>query len=100
MTRIRNANAISLEKLLVPYTKMNFGILKILKYEGFIDSFDIISKDSFPSLISIDLKFKKGLSQKPYITFLKRVSRPGLRVYVNSSNVMKIWGGIGIAVFV
>lgn len=103
LTRIRNANLVGLEKVLVPYTNVNFDIIRILKDEGFIDSFDRVKGEKLKSskldFISINLKFKKGLKQKPYISFLKRVSKPGLRVYVNSHNIPKVWGGIGIAVF-
>nr|YP_009541129.1 ribosomal protein S8 [Lepocinclis steinii]AYQ93617.1 ribosomal protein S8 [Lepocinclis steinii] len=102
LTRIRNANLVGLEKVLVPYTNVNFDIIKILKDEGFIDSFDRVKEEKPNSskldFISINLKFKKGLKQKPYISFMKRVSKPGLRVYVNSHNIPKVWGGIGIAV--
>ena len=103
LSRIRNANSAGLDKTFVPFTKVNFRILQILKDEGFIDSFDIVKKDGFSSnnqnLISVALKFKKGIRQRPYISFLKRVSKPGLRVYVNSDNLPTVWGGIGVAVF-
>lgn len=103
LTRIRNANLVSSEKVLVPYTKVNSEIAKILKDEGFIESFEQTfntkssNSNSFP-FICIVLKFKKGLRQKPYISFIKRISKPGLRSYVNANNIPKVWGGIGVAV--
>nr|YP_009538748.1 ribosomal protein S8 [Lepocinclis ovum]AYQ93739.1 ribosomal protein S8 [Lepocinclis ovum] len=105
LSRIRNANIAGLEKTYVLYTKINFSIIKILKEEGFIDSFEKVDGDSIlnkyfhSDIISVNLKFKKGVRQKPYISFLKRISKPGLRVYVNSNNIPQVWGGIGIAVF-
>lgn len=99
LCRIRNANTVGLEKTLVPYTNVNMEIVKILKDEGFIDSFEESTKNSVSDFICINLKFKKGLRQRPYISFIKRISKPGLRVYVNSNNIPKVWGGIGIAVF-
>lgn len=103
LTRIRNANLAGLEKVLIPYTKINLEIVKILKDEGFIDSFEksfnatSVSSKDFP-YICVTLKFKKGLRQRPYISFIKRVSKPGLRSYVNAGNIPKVWGGIGVAV--
>lgn len=103
LTRIRNANLVSSEKVLVPYTKVNSEIARILKDEGFIESFEQTfntkssNSNSFP-FICIVLKFKKGLRQKPYISFIKRISKPGLRSYVNANNIPKVWGGIGVAV--
>ena len=94
LSRIRNANLAGFEKVSVPFTKINFCIAKILKEEGFVDSFDC-----FDNLIFIKLKFKKGSKRKSYISFIKRVSKPGLRVYVNVNNIPKILGGIGVAIF-
>jgi len=93
LSRIRNANLVGFEKVYVPYTRINLSIVKILKQEGFIDSFEDNS-----DFISIKLKFKKGLKTKPYISFIRRVSKPGLRVYVNVNNIPKVLGGIGIAI--
>ena len=103
LCRIRNSSSVGLDKVYIPYTKVNLGILHILKNEGFIDSFEKFDENKSASLtpngILVTLKFKKGLVQKPYISFLKRVSKPGLRVYVNSHNIPTVWGGIGIAIF-
>nr|YP_010700391.1 ribosomal protein S8 [Phacus arnoldii]WCH63569.1 ribosomal protein S8 [Phacus arnoldii] len=96
LTRIRNANLIKSSKVLVPRTELTLSIANILKEEGFIDSFE-----SSPNLdnrfFSILLKYK-GLNNKPYITCLKRISKPGLRVYINFSNIPQVLGGIGIAI--
>lgn len=95
LSRIRNANLVGHERVHVPYTKINLSISRILRDEGFIEAFENLY-DS----ISIKLKFKKGLKNEPYISFIKRVSKPGLRVYVNVNNIPKVLGGIGIAVFI
>lgn len=94
LTRIRNANVIGLEKVLVPKTKINLAILKILREEGFIDFFEDSLLDV--GFLSVGLKVRKT---GPYISFLKRISKPGLRVYVNSEQIPRVWGGIGIAIF-
>lgn len=76
-----------------------------MKQEGFIDQYEnlnennILSNSSFVKYISITLKYK-GTKQKPYISGLKRISKPGFRVYVNYKKVPKILGGIGVSVFV
>lgn len=104
LTRIRNAIQIKSEIVYVPKTNMNLAITKILLEEGFIDSFEecsrIFNSDSTISnkFVRIGLKYK-GVKQLPYITSFKRVSRPGLRVYVGNSKVNRVLGGIGISVF-
>jgi small subunit ribosomal protein S8 len=85
-------------------TKLNLNIAKILKDEGFIESFEE-SGQSYPvqdgnsvrKYITIKLKYKEK-KQVPYITELKRISKPGLRVYVSYKEIPKILGGIGLAV--
>jgi small subunit ribosomal protein S8 len=97
LTRIRNASLIKSRIVLIRKTLLNLNICKILKEEGFIEYYELLNdKDS--QCISISLKYK-GTKQKPYITGLKRVSKPGFRVYVDHKNVPKILGGIGTTVF-
>nr|YP_010700466.1 ribosomal protein S8 [Strombomonas costata]WCH63605.1 ribosomal protein S8 [Strombomonas costata] len=103
LTRIRNSNLVKASKVNVIRTNLNYNVASILKKEGFIESFEesgdmIMSEKGFTrKYISITLKYK-GIKQKPYITDLKRISKSGLRVYVNKENVPKVLGGIGIAV--
>lgn len=103
ITRIRNANLQKSRKVNIPLTNLTLSIAEILKQEGFIESFrecgDFLIKDKNISCkyISLNLKYK-GVKQKPYITSIKRVSKPGLRLYVNQNNVPKVLGGIGVAV--
>lgn len=103
LTRIRNAIQVKSEVVYIPKSNMTLSISKILLEEGFISSFEecnkIFVKQGFnPSFIRIVLKYK-GFGHQNYITSFKRVSKPGLRVYVSSSKVNTVLGGIGVAVF-
>lgn len=98
LTRIRNANLVKLPKVFVLQTELTIAICKILKDEGFIDTFETGFIVDNNLNICITLKFKNS-KQKPYITSLKRISRPGIRVYTKVSNIPKVLGGIGIVVF-
>nr|YP_006234194.1 ribosomal protein S8 [Eutreptiella gymnastica]CCE26481.1 ribosomal protein S8 [Eutreptiella gymnastica] len=102
ITRIRNANCVKAEGVLVLRTKLTVSIVKILKEEGFIDHLEEVDipvkhQKVANKYLLLSLKYK-GVKQKPYITALKRISKPGLRVYVSKSNIPKVLGGIGIAV--
>lgn len=104
ITRIRNAVLIKSRTVIIRKTLLTTNICRVLKEEGFIDHFEslkgnnIFGKESFIKYISISLKYK-GNKQKPYISGLKRISKPGFRVYVNYKNVPKVLGGIGVSVF-
>lgn len=103
LTRIRNATAIKSSTVNILRTNLTYNIALILKNEGFIESFeecgDIFFKQEgfVHKYISITLKYK-GVKQKPYITGLKLISKPGLRVYVGQNNIPKVLGGIGVAI--
>jgi len=104
LTRLRNGLLIKSRKVDIVRTNLTFEIVKILQKEGFIESFYgcgnvyLTDKGFVDQYIRIILKYK-GLKQKSYITSLKRISKPGFRVYVNKRNIPKVLGGIGIAVF-
>lgn len=104
LTRIRNANMRKSRTVIVRRTKLTLSIADILKKEGFIESFEetgdviLVEDGFFRKDILINLKYS-GLKQKPYITHLRRISKPGLRVYVNKKNIPRVLGGIGVAVF-
>lgn len=85
--------------MFVLQTDLTISISSILKQEGFINSFekDFVINNKY--YLCLSLKFK-GLGQKPYISVLKRVSKPGLRFYSRVSKIPKILGGIGTSVFV
>jgi small subunit ribosomal protein S8 len=93
LTRIRNAMLIKTEKVDIPASKMKVEVAKILKEEGFIKSYKII-KDKRQGILRITLKYVDG---SPMITGLKRVSKPGRRVYVGKHEIPKAMGGVGIA---
>jgi len=95
LTRIRNANMVRHEKVEVPASKMKKEIAEILKREGFIRDAEYI-EDNKQGIIRVFLKY--GSNNERVITGLKRISKPGLRVYTKSSEVPKVLGGLGIAI--
>lgn len=104
LTRIKNANIIKSRKVIIIKNKLILNILILLKQEGFIESFEEIKnieltkKISVKKYIQVSLRYK-GNKQEPYITNLKRISKPGLRVYSSYKNIKKVLGGVGVAVF-
>ena len=95
LTRIRNANLVRKEVVEVPGSKIKQEIAEILKREGFIRDTEFI-EDEKQGVIRIFLKY--GQNNERVITGLKRISKPGLRVYAKSNEVPKVLGGLGIAV--
>ena len=95
LTRIRNAVMVQHESVAIPASKMKIAIAKILKDEGFIADYEI-EGDKTKKQVKITLKYDEV--KRPFINGLKRVSKPGLRVYVPSSQIPKVYGGAGIAV--
>lgn len=96
LTRLRNANLAKHQIVEVPSTKMTRNIASILLEEGFIQSFEEVG-ESFNSQLLLSLKYK-GKHREPVITALRRVSKPGLRVYANRKELPRVLGGLGIAV--
>lgn len=97
LTRMRNANLVKLSKVLVLQTDLTISISNILKEEGFIETFETGFLINNISYLQITLKFKSS-KQRPYITSLKRISRPGIRVYTKASSIPKVLGGVGIII--
>ncbi len=95
LTRIRNANMARHQNTNVPATKMTRSIAKVLKEEGFISEFAEVEEGVKRNLV-ISLKYKKN--RQPLISALKRISKPGLRVYTNRKELPRVLGGIGIAI--
>lgn len=95
LTRIRNANIVRHETVEMPASKIKKEIAEILKREGFIRDAEYIN-DSNQGIIRIFLKY--GQNNERVITGLKRISKPGLRVYTKSFDVPKVLGGLGIAI--
>nr|YP_009394600.1 ribosomal protein S8 [Vertebrata thuyoides]ARW63162.1 ribosomal protein S8 [Vertebrata thuyoides] len=96
LTKIRNANLAKHQIVQVPYTKLNTNIIKVLQSEGFIYQYEEI-KQNLKKYIIVSLKYKKK-DKKPVITALKKISKPGLKVYTNHKEIPKVLGGIGIAI--
>ena len=94
LTRIRNANMVRHEKLEVPASNMKREIAEILKREGFVRDVEFV-KDNKQGIIRIFLKY--GQNEERVITGLKRISKPGLRVYAKTNEVPKVLNGLGIA---
>ena len=96
LTRIRNANMVKHQIVQIPATKMSFAISDILKEEGFIEDFESYQENKRQYLL-ISLKYI-GKSRKSVISEIKRVSKPGLRVYANSKTLPKVLNNLGIAI--
>ncbi|MGE5674202.1 MAG: 30S ribosomal protein S8 [Mycobacterium leprae] len=95
LTRIRNANSVFHDRIEVPGSKMKKAIVQILKDEGFVRDFEWID-NGHQGVIRVFLKY--GPNKTKVISGLRRVSRPGLRVYAKKDQVPKVLGGLGIAV--
>ena len=95
LTRIRNANQMRYKEVEVPASKIKIEIARILKAEGFIADYKI-KKNDVQSIIVIYLKY--GDRKERVITGLKRISKPGLRVYAKASELPRVLNGLGIAI--
>jgi len=95
LTRIRNANMVSHPSVTVPASKLKIALAELLKSEGYIENYEVKSDEKF-KYIEITLKY--DASNKPVISNLQRVSKPGLRTYCKSKNIPQVFGGMGIAI--
>ncbi len=96
LTRIRNANTAKHDTVDIPASKMKEAIANILLEEGYIKAVDMVEEDNFKT-IRITLKYGKDKNEK-IITGIKRISKPGLRVYAGKDELPKVLGGLGIAI--
>ena len=96
LTRIRNANTAKHDTVDVPASKMKLAIANILLDEGYIAKYDLVEDGHFQT-IHITLKYGADKNEK-VITGLKRISRPGLRVYANTEDIPRVLGGLGTAI--
>ena len=96
LTRIRNANTAKHDTVDVPASKMKIAIANILLDEGYIAKYDLIEDGVFKT-IHITLKYGKDKNEK-IISGLKRISKPGLRVYAGKEDMPKVLGGLGVAI--
>ena len=96
LTRIRNANSAKHEKVNVPCSNMKKAIADILVEEGFIKSYEVSETDNKQGMITITLKYGEGKTRT--IEGLRRVSKPGLRIYASCKDIPKVRNGLGIAI--
>ena len=95
LTRIRNAVQVRHDAVEIPASRMKSSLLKLLSDEGFITSFKSVDEDSVNKKLEVQLRYYED--KTPVIQGLKRVSKPGLRVYVGKNEVPRYFGGIGVA---
>ena len=95
ITRIRNAQMRSLNKVKIPGSKYRERILEVLKKEGYISDYKILSDETNKGKLHVDLKYNNGL---PVIREINRVSKPGRRVYVKADTIPRIQNGLGLAI--
>jgi small subunit ribosomal protein S8 len=95
LTRIRNANQAYKERVEIPNSRMKRALAEIMKNEGFVRNYDKI-EDGKQGVLRLYLKY--GPNKQKVLTGLKRISKPGLRVYVQKDEVPKVLGGLGIAI--
>ena len=96
LTRIRNANTAKHDTVDIPSSKMKNAIAEILYTEGYIEKYDIIEDGNF-NTIRVTLKYGADKNEK-IITGIKRISKPGLRVYAGKNEIPKVLGGLGTAI--
>jgi len=95
ITRIRNAQMRLLTNVKIPGSKFREKILDVLKQEGYIANYKLLSDSNNKGSLSVDLKYINGL---PVIKEIKRVSKPGRRIYVRATSIPKIQNGLGLAI--
>ena len=95
LTRIRNANKALQDRVVMPTSKLKVEIARLLKEEGYVKDFHVERGESFDHLV-VELKY--GRSRERVITDLKRVSKPGRRVYVKRDGLPRVMGGLGVAI--
>ena len=97
LTRIRNANKALQDRVVMPSSKLKIEIARLLKEEGYVRDFHVERKDDLPfDTLAIELKF--GRNRERVITDLKRVSKPGRRVYARKDRLPRVLGGMGTAI--
>ena len=96
LTRIRNANTAKHDTVDIPLSKIKVSIADILVDEGYIEKYDIVDEGSFKT-IRVTMKYAGEKKQK-IITGIKRISKPGLRIYVGKEEIPSVLGGLGIAI--
>ena len=96
LTRIRNGLKAEHETVVIPASKIKIEIARILKQEGYINGYSVEGENAKDKMITVELKY--GPDKEKVITGLKRISKPGLRVYAKGDNVPRVLNGLGIAI--
>lgn len=95
LTRIRNAQAVKKSEVLIPFSLLKFEIAKILKHEDYIVEFEKIEEGKFPQL-KIILKYNEN--KAPAISNIKRISKPGLRIYISKNKIPRVLNNLGLVI--
>jgi small subunit ribosomal protein S8 len=96
LTRLRNANQAYHDVVSMPYSKLKAGVAEILEQEGYITSFEVEGTEGPGKMLQITLKY--GRNRERSIAGVRRISKPGLRVYAKSTGLPKVLGGLGVAI--
>ena len=95
LTRIRNAGKVRHDSVEIPLSKVKAGVAAILKREGFIEDF-AVTQDKVPGVLRIEMKYDNR--REPVINGLRRISKPGRRIYVKHDQIPKVMSGLGVAI--
>ncbi|MBU1036619.1 30S ribosomal protein S8 [Patescibacteria group bacterium] len=95
LTRIRNSTAVKKSEIILPYSKIKFAIAQLLKKEGYLEDIEVLKENKNFTELRIVLKYE---DKKPVINHIKRVSKPGKRVYVDREHIPFILNNLGIAI--
>ena len=95
LTRIRNAQPMRHDSVMMPVSKMKVAIARVLREEGFIRDYDVLRSQP-QAVLRVHLSYRE--TREPAISGLKRMSKPGLRVYVGKGEIPRVYGGLGIAI--
>jgi small subunit ribosomal protein S8 len=98
LTRLRNANQAYHDSVTMPYSKMKQGLAEILKAEGYITSFEVADDPTGGVAKTLTITLKYGRQRERSIAGVRRISKPGLRVYAKSTGLPKVLGGLGVAI--
>jgi small subunit ribosomal protein S8 len=97
LTRLRNANQAFHDDVAMPYSKLKQGVAEILQQEGYITSFEVEDAKEGPGRVLV-ITLKYGRNRERSIAGVRRISKPGLRVYAKSTGLPKVLGGLGVAI--
>ncbi len=96
LTRIRNANKARFETVDIPYSRLKTGVVNLLKREGYVSDFKVLSGENNKKTVRVFLRYDK--KREPIITGLKRVSKPSLRIYARKDKLPSVRSGLGLAI--